>query len=282
MNLISRSARILLRSKVRRAINALLYLILLLLILAAGVFSRQASAECARKANTLRDVKLMDRPPTYSTKNGWVPGNQIATIPRGTQILICEERRVGFFGSKQVWFLVKWDAKNGWINGESVEERMVSHSSLSGRLVALLIPTAIAQADSTNNESEDGRLTDPIFIGSFISILAGMVAKSLFDLLRKKRKWLDAKGFAIRLIPSLVISPIAFLGFLRTADIRLSDDLSVLAFFLFAFQNGFFWEDVLNMGQVARDGAIIEKPLPTTPPRPSRKEGAILPKGEAG
>ncbi len=102
-----------------------------------------------------------------------------------------------------------------------------------------------------------------------------MIAKSLFDLFRKRRKWSGARGFAVRLIPSLVISPIAFLCFLRTADIRLSDDMSVLAFFLFAFQNGFFWEDVLNMGKAARDEAISEKSLRTTSPRPNRKERAI-------
>jgi hypothetical protein len=258
MNLISRNAGSLSRSKVGRVINALPYLILLLLI-TAGVYSRQASAECARKANTSRDVDLMDQPPTYTTKNGWVYGNRIGTIPRGTQVLICEERSVGFFGSKQVWFLVKWDAKHGWVNSGSVEERRERQSSLSARLVTLLFPTAIAQTDSIDNKSEDGRLTDPVFIGSFISIVAGMVAKSVFDLFRKRRRWLGAKRFAVRLIPSLVISPIAFLGFLRTADIGLSNDLSVMASFLFAFQNGFFWEDVLNMGQVKRNEAISEK-----------------------
>src|SRR5262249_19813563 len=145
--------------------------------------------ECERKANTLRDVELMDQPPTYSTKSGWVYGNRIGTIPRGTQIQICEEREVGFFGSKQVWFRVMWDAKYGWINSASVEKRR--SSSLSVRLGAILFPTAFAQADSKDNRSGDNRLTDPpLFIGSFISILAGMVAKSLFDLFRKKRRWL--------------------------------------------------------------------------------------------
>jgi len=246
------------RSKVGRVINALLYLIILLLI-TAGACIRQSSAECARKANTLRDVELMDQPPAYSTKYGWVYGNRIGTIPRGTQILICEERSIGFFGSKQTWYQIKWNDKSGWINSWSVEERRASQTNLTVMLGALLFPTAIAQTVSTNNKFDDGRLTDPVFIGSFISILAGMVAKSLFDLFRKKRKWLGAKGFALRLIPSLVISPIAYLGFIRTADIGLSNDLSVLAFFLFAFQNGFFWEDILNMGQIARDEAINKK-----------------------
>jgi len=130
--------------------------------------------------------------------------------------------------------------------------------------MGLFLPTALAQADSTDKKSEGGRLTDPpIFIVSFISILAGMVAKSLFDIFRKKRKWSGAKGFAVGLIPSLVISPIAYLGFIRTADIVLSNDLSVLAIFLFAFQNGFFWEDVLNMGQAAREEKISKKAAPS-------------------
>src|SRR5215470_5040465 len=122
MNLNSRSDRILSRSKGGRVTGALLYLILLLL-LTASVYGRRASTECERKASALRDVDMMDQPPTYSTKNGWVYGNRIGTIPRGTQVLICEERSVGFFGSKQVWFLVKWDTKHGWVNSESVEER---------------------------------------------------------------------------------------------------------------------------------------------------------------
>src|SRR5262245_44287201 len=88
MNPISRGARILSNPKVGRVISALLYLILLLLI-TAGVYGRQASTECARKANALKDVDMMDQPPTYSTKNGWVYGNRIGTIPRGTQVLIC-------------------------------------------------------------------------------------------------------------------------------------------------------------------------------------------------
>jgi hypothetical protein len=256
MNMISRSARILSGAEVGRVISALLYLTLLLLT-TASVYGRRASTECARKASALRDVEMMDQPPTYSTKNGWVYGNRIGTIPRGTQVFICEERSIGFFGSKQTWFLVKWDAKQGWINSDSLEERR--QSSLSARLVTLLFPTAIAQSESIGNKSEDVGLTDPVFIGSFISIVAGMISKSLFDLFRKKRKWLGAKRFAVRMIPSLVISPIAFLGFLRTADIGLSNDLSVMAFFLFAFQNGFFWEDVLNLGHLSGGETVSKK-----------------------
>jgi len=60
----------------RQLNNAILYLILLLLV-TASVYGRQASTECARKASALRDVDLMDQPPTYSAKNGWVYGNRI-------------------------------------------------------------------------------------------------------------------------------------------------------------------------------------------------------------
>lgn len=79
-----------------------------------------------------------------------------------------------------------------------------------------------------------------------------MIAKSLFDLFRKRRRWLGAKAFSVRLIPSLVVSPMVFLGFIKPADIFLAGSLSILVLILFAFQNGFFWEDGLNMEQTAK------------------------------
>jgi hypothetical protein len=253
MNLIWCSTRIF-RSEVGRITKTLLCLIFLLLIIA-----RVALGDCARNAITLRDTDLMDQPPTYSTRSGWVYGKKIGTIPRGTQIQICSKREVGFFGSKQVWLWVRWEAKYGWINNGNVEEKSDKRAILPLKLITFLFPTASAQAFSIDTQSENGKLPDPLHIGSFISIVAGMVAKNLFDLFKKKRKWLGTKKFAFKLLPSLVISPIAFLGFLRTAEISLSDDLSLLVVFLFAFQNGFFWEDVLSIGQVAKDEAVREK-----------------------
>src|SRR5262245_52192697 len=94
-----------------RTLNALFCLTLLFLI-RADLYGQQSPSGCARKANTLRDTDLMDQPPTYSTNRGWVYGNRIGTIPGRTQILICEERTVGFFGSKQVWFRIKWETKD--------------------------------------------------------------------------------------------------------------------------------------------------------------------------
>jgi hypothetical protein len=83
-------------------------------------------------------------------------------------------------------------------------------------------------------------------------MVAGMIAKALFDLSRKRRMWLGAKAFSVRLIPSLVVSPMVFLGFIKTAEISIAGDLSILILFLFAFQNGFFWEDVLSMDQMTK------------------------------
>ena len=60
----------------RQLNNALLYLILLLLV-TASVYGRQASTECARKASALRDVDLMDQPPTYSAKHGWINSESV-------------------------------------------------------------------------------------------------------------------------------------------------------------------------------------------------------------
>src|SRR5262245_23816848 len=149
MNMISRTTSILLRSQRGSVIYAFLFSILL--FITAAVSSQRASTECTRKAVTLREIDLMDQPPVYNTKNGWVYGNKIGTIPRATQILICQERNVGFFGSKQVWFLVKWDARYGWIKNEGIEEKKMSQLSMSARLFALLLPTVSAQTDSVNN-----------------------------------------------------------------------------------------------------------------------------------
>jgi hypothetical protein len=73
-----------------------------------------------------------------------------------------------------------------------------------------------------------------------------MVAKSLFDRL-KGRQRRSLRGVVKQLVPSLLISPVVFLGFIKTADLGIQGDWGLMVLFLFAFQNGFFWQDVLTM-----------------------------------
>ena len=132
-------------------------------------------------------------------------------------------------GTKQRWIRLRWSGKEGWALEEPVK---------GGR--GFFVPVAHAQAAPPGAL----RLEDPLVHGSFISILFGMLAKNIFDLFIKQEAIL---GFRIllRIFLPLVVSPIAFLAFIKTADFAIQDELGMLVLFLFAFQNGFFWQDVL-------------------------------------
>ena len=49
----------------------------------------------------------------------------------------------------------------------------------------------------------------------------------------------------LRIFLPLVVSPIAFLAFIKTPDLTIQDELGMVVLFLFSFQNGFFWQDIL-------------------------------------
>jgi len=205
-----------------------------------------ALAQCTRTAVAERDLDVMDRPPTYSTKEGWVYGKKIATIPEGTQIKICEEQSIGFFGSKQRWLRIQWGTCAGWVYSGYVTE---SHRNIMRRFYALVISDARAQPPL-----KTPMLPNPLIIGSFICLVLGMIAKNVFDFYVKMSVKVSMKALVIKIIPPLVISPIVFLGFITWADLGVETDMGMIIIYLFAFQNGFFWQDVL-----ARPARAIQK-----------------------
>src|SRR5262249_51016246 len=77
----------------------ILFCLTLLLLTTSARYGHETHPECRQQAITLSDADVMDQAPAFSTGSGWVRGNKIGTIPKGTQILICEERTVGFFSS---------------------------------------------------------------------------------------------------------------------------------------------------------------------------------------
>jgi hypothetical protein len=214
------------------------------LLLAPTRGHSQRPAECSRIAQATRVMELVDRPPTYITRSGWAYGASIATIPQGARMQICEERTVGFFGSKQRWLRIRWDGKEGWSHGEHVKE---GHLQLFRRLQAFLIPSAYAETAPPSGL----HLSDPLVTGSFVSILLGMLAKNIFDLFIKVEAVLSMK-ILLRIFLPLVVSPIAFLAFIKSADFTIQDELGMLVLFLFAFQNGFFWQDILAKPPVGK------------------------------
>ncbi len=77
-----------------------------------------------------------------------------------------------------------------------------------------------------------------------------MLAKTILDIVRLAYP-IGVRVLARQLIPPLLLSPVVFLGFVRSADFELNGDGSMLVVFLFAFQSGFFWQDVLAKAPAA-------------------------------
>src|SRR5262245_24739275 len=108
---------------------------LVIFVLASCVIGNAHAQGCDRGSRTApAQLSLMDSPPTYSTRDGWRQGTQIASIPRGETIRMCETREIGFFVSKQRWHRVQWRDRIGWIDDSVItgaaEGRRTLHASL--------------------------------------------------------------------------------------------------------------------------------------------------------
>ncbi len=210
---------------------------LLVLFLLLSLFSQQASAQCSPDTEARHDIEVMDHPPIYSTASGWTYGKRIATIPRGKRYRVCGHTDIGFFTSKQRWYRVEWDGRQGWVYSAQIR------SGLFQRWYAFMISDVYAQTGPT----APPELFDPLTLGSFLFMVFGIVAKDTFDFFTRIRGRFSLRAFAKSLVVPLVVSPIVFLGIVRNVDLLPANATSsgMLALFLFAFQNGFFWQDVL-------------------------------------
>jgi len=203
-------------------------------LVSARQVGAQTSAECPRVINAPRDLDLIDRPPTYSTTSGWTYGRKIGAISSGTPLRICEEREIGFFPSKQRWLRVRLDGgKEGWIYGADIQSKLLRRDHVS--------PAALTTLDPPT-------LFDPLTGGSFIFLILGIIGKNVFDYFTTTVGAISLKAFVTGLVPPLVVSPIVFLGVVRNVDLLPPEptNRAMLVLFLFAFQNGFFWQDVLS------------------------------------
>jgi hypothetical protein len=157
-----------------------------------------------------------------------------------------EERAVGFSGPKQKWLRVKWDSIEGWVYGQNVGE---SQSKQFGPFPGIFVSTANAQPLGGQPPPNPPPGAPPLNLYSFIAMVLGIIAKNFYDVFGKGQDWaLTPKGFLIRLIPPLMISPVIFLFFIRVADFQVKESSGFIVLYLFAFQNGFFWQDLLARG----------------------------------
>jgi len=237
--------------KVELKTVGLLFLLTLLLLIVGRVNGQQLdSTGCPnpRSAAAPRDLVLMSTPPVYNTGKGWSAGQKTGTtIPQGASIEICEDRVVGFLWSQQRWLRVRWNGKEGWIYEGMLR---ANRQNIWRFLESFLAPEVLARSSSNVDaqaSATSSTLTDPLYIGSFVFMLLGMIAKNIYDMFTRWKARIKMRALVMRTIPALVVSPLIFLALVRDANFTLPSDTSAsfLVLFSFAFQNGFFWQDVL-------------------------------------
>lgn len=250
-----------------------------LFFLLTALTTNQAVAQsCNRKAQTARNTDLYDQPPQFITSRGLVYGKLVSTLRGGVGIFICEELTVGFTFSRQIWYHVAYWS-NGWMyawasaNDITLAEsdRMdtgwhppaVSAATMLPRTPAFAAappgpalpppgesPPPVSGSELTFRKEDKSALID-VYAWSFALLLAGMGAKIIVDLLESPGTVRLRKHLRQSLIPFL-LSPMVFLGFIQSAELGIQDFKGYLVLLLFAFQNGFFWQTVINVDRTAR------------------------------
>lgn len=215
--------------------------ILHLAFLALAGFAGQPSPTQACDSalrRTSAQVRVYNAPPTFSTGHGWALGRFVATLASGTTVTACEQRSVGLFGASKLWLRIRFELNGvrteGWISGKGTLA-----AALGGWRI---LPAAVVQ-DTTSASVPDVPSAWPLYVAMFISVLLGMFAKGVFDRWQHGERF-DMRSYLRKTAPSLVVSPIVFLGFNQVGDFQLGAH-GLLVYLCMAFQNGFFWQTVL-------------------------------------
>jgi hypothetical protein len=226
---------------------------LLLLALALGIapnsYGQVPPPGCGGPQTIRNQLRVIDNPPIYSTSRGWQQGRVIATLPPGTTIYTCETKDVGFFSATERWVKIWWSGRTGWVHGANIDA-----AARAGRVIETSFVRAAFAQEGAEPPSPPG---PPLNTGSFVAMLLGMLAKLIFEYSRSPFPL--QPGLLLRqLLPPLVVSPIVFLGLINYIGIVLPSNGSLLMVYLFAFQNGFFWQDILAKVSSPADPPVLQ------------------------
>ena len=225
-----------------------------LLILAILLFGQNLAfaQDCSKTSTTNAPTIVYDRAPQFSSGGGWTLGEKITTLAKGKTVHICEERSVGLFFSKQVWYRILLDNRQfGWVFKGNLTLSMRNRDS--DEYIFSIFGEAFAQPVDESDEPVAEPPPPPnsyglvlFFFFAFVVIIVGMIAKVVFDQIDKAsalkiRELLDWR----KCIKALIVSPIVFGTFLAIANFENLDQTQVIVILLSAFQNGFFWQTVL-------------------------------------
>ncbi|WP_146188884.1 hypothetical protein [Albidovulum aquaemixtae] len=214
---------------------------------------------------TTARTEVYSEAPVFVTGKGWMFGSTVTTLPKGTAIRVCDEKKIGVLFDKRTWFWIEYalgaEEGNGWIFSGRTD---LSHlTAPAARKVAAsvgfyLIPAAHAQGvdDGMPGETGTSNLTATIVYSlAFLAIILGMVAKTVYDMLGDGRSFVLSDVLR-NLVRSFVVAPITYLAFLQFGQFSVVSDANVIVGICFAFQNGFFWQTVLERPSPAAAAAV--------------------------
>lgn len=229
-------------------------------------------SQCTDTAIVTKAIQLYDRAPSFSTGSGWRLGAVIITIKAQTRVQICEERTIGTMFDRRKWYYIQFRDRHGWVPSYGIE--LTSAISPMGypdkgltNLPFLSPATAYALESNTGLLPEESLILPQstaliLYIMAFVCGVMGMLAKVVFDEIDRGKvedfsSLVSCVNYS-KCIKAFVVSPIIFIGFLKTGDFSTTNSIAAMLIYVCtAFQNGFFWQSVIPGGSSKRTS---EKP----------------------
>jgi H+/Cl- antiporter ClcA len=107
-------------------------------------------------------------------------------------------------------------------------------------VATLVLSLSVGFPSTSTRQAFGGGHSLELTIGlMFVGVILGMVARYLFWLRRAAFSWLD-------FVRPLVVSPIVLLPLIGTLENGGLDSVQLASVVILAFQNGFFWQQVLR------------------------------------
>jgi hypothetical protein len=222
-----------------------------LVILSAKTFGQS----CDVRATVEQNTNVFARSPVFSTSRGWDYGSPVASLSKGTTIYICHEETVRFGFQSQRWAQISYFMNGGWqfgwvrqaalVTGNSTPSNEQSNSrSLVSRIFVSNVPANLS-VQSYGESVTDISVLKGFYIGLFLSMVGGMLAKCIFDYIQVYGTS-SVKGQFREILTPLLISPIVFLALMQAADTSAVGMKAFIVLNLMAFQNGFFWQTIFG------------------------------------
>lgn len=221
-----------------------------LLVLVLACLPSLARAQCGLVAHTVVETTVHSGVPTLSTRAGWRLGDVIASLPAGSEIHVCQTRKVGQFGiGTRTWLRVQFDGGiSGWAYLGATDMSAPRTAFVGFPLISqAMAGDGTALSNSALSNSADGL---PWHGGGWILLLSvafvvlGIATRQAFD----GKATLPRRRLRLRIEAckrALMVGPLAMVIVLLIGDFTLNGETATLVCLLIAFQSGFFWQVLL-------------------------------------